>query len=66
MKRIVPLLYFFLIAIFLLIPGRSLSVEDWFERGLYFLKSQGYDDAIKAFSLSIQIILNDPEAYNHR
>ena len=66
MKRIVPLLYFFLIAIFLLIPGRSLSAEDWFERGLYFLKSQGYDDAIKAFSLSLQIIPNDPEAYNHR
>jgi len=66
MKRIVPLLYFFLIAIFLLIPGRSLSAEDWFERGLYFLKSQRYDDAIKAFSLSIQIIPNDPEAYNHR
>jgi len=66
MKRIVPLLYFFLIAIFLLIPGRSLSVEDWFDQGLYFLKSQRYDDAIKAFSLSIQIIPNDPEAYNHR
>ena len=66
MKRIMPLLYFFLIAIFLLIPGRSLSAEDWFERGLYFLKSQRYDDAIKAFSLSIQIIPNDPEAYNHR
>ncbi|MEE9420550.1 MAG: SPOR domain-containing protein, partial [Desulfatiglandaceae bacterium] len=46
--------------------GRSLSEEDWFERGLYFLKSQRYDDAIKAFSLSIQIIPNDSQAYNNR
>jgi len=66
MKRIMPLLYLFLIATCLLLPGHSVSAEDWFEQGLSFLESQHYDDAIKAFSESIRIVPNDSEAYNNR
>jgi hypothetical protein len=31
MKRIMPLLYFTLVAIFLLLPDQLVKAEDWFE-----------------------------------
>ena len=66
MKRVVPLWFLFLVSICLLIAGQLLAAEDWFERGLSFLKSQRYDAAIEAFSESIRVIPNDSQAYNNR
>jgi tetratricopeptide (TPR) repeat protein len=60
MKGIMPLWNPLLVAICLLFPGQSLGVENCSQRGLSFLESQRFDDAIKAFSIAIET------AYNNR
>jgi len=49
-----------------MLPVQALGLEDWFERGLSFLKSQQYEEAIKAFSRAIEINPDCVEAYNNR
>jgi tetratricopeptide (TPR) repeat protein len=44
----------------------SMGVENWFEDGVSFLKQGRYDEAIKAFSVNIEIIPDDAEAYHNR
>lgn len=44
----------------------SAGVENWFEAGISFLKQGRYDEAIKAFSVNIEIIPDDAEAYHNR
>jgi tetratricopeptide (TPR) repeat protein len=66
MKRIMTLFVLFLVATWLLPPGELLGVEDWFSQGLSLLESRRYEDAIKAFSISIQKTSHVSEAYNHR
>ena len=60
MKGIMLLWNPLLVAICLLLPDQSLGVENWSQRGLSSLKSQRFDDAIKAFSIAIET------AYNNR
>jgi len=65
MKRITNPLSLFIVAICLLVPTHSLSI-DWFEQGLSLLKSHRYEDAIKAFSKAIEVNVHDAGAYNNR
>jgi tetratricopeptide (TPR) repeat protein len=48
------------------VPIASSDNVNWFERGLSLLRAQQYNDAIEAFSLAIEIIPHDYEAYNNR
>lgn len=66
MKRIMALFVVFLVATWLLPPGELLGVEDRFSQGLSLLESRRYEDAIKAFTISIQKTSHVSEAYNHR
>ncbi|MFC1859650.1 tetratricopeptide repeat protein [Thermodesulfobacteriota bacterium] len=58
-------LLFFFVA-YLFFPARSFCLDDFYEKGLNLLKSQQYDEAIRAFSKAIEIIPHDYEAYNNR
>lgn len=40
--------------------------ENWFQKGLTALQDHNYDDAIKAFTLSIETFPQDYEAFNNR
>lgn len=40
--------------------------EDWFGKGLAYMESHQYDDAVKAFSIAIETIPQDYQAYNFR
>ncbi len=66
MKRMMTRLNLLLVATYLMLPVQALGLEDWFERGLSFLKSQQYEEAIKAFSRAIEINPDCVEAYNNR
>jgi len=66
MKGIIAYVNLFMITTCLLVPGRSVNAENWFKRGLFFLESRQYDDAIKAFSASIEVLPHDFESYCHR
>jgi len=55
-----------LIISLILFPCRLLGYENWFERGLTSLEAHRLDEAIEAFSLTIEIIPHDFEAYNNR
>ncbi len=66
MKRIINILNLFLFAACLLFPGGSLGSENWFDLGIFELKSRRYQAAIEAFSKAIEINPHDDMAYNHR
>ena len=57
---------FLLILILILFPCRLQGYENWFERGMTSLETRRLKDAIDAFSLTIEIIPHDFEAYNNR
>jgi len=66
MKWIIAFMNLFLLSIFVMLPCRSTGAEDYFEQGLVFLQAQKYDQAIEAFSRTLEIIPHDFEAYNNR
>ena len=66
MKKIITLLNLFLVALCLLLPGRSLGIEDWFEQGLSLSGSKRYEEAIKAFSKAIDRDPRNADAYYNR
>jgi cell division septation protein DedD len=50
-----------------LLPGRAWAAyENWFNKGLEALKAQQYDQAVQAFTITVETIPNDYEAYNNR
>ncbi len=55
-----------LILSLVLLPCRLLGYENWFEKGLTSLEAHRLDEAIEAFSLTIEIIPHDFEAFNNR
>ena len=55
-----------LILSLVLFPCRLLGYENWFEKGLTSLEAHRLDEAIEAFSRTIEIIPHDFEAYNNR
>ncbi len=55
-----------LILSLVLFPCRLLGYENWFERGLNSLEARRLDEAIDAFSRTLEIIPHDFEAYNNR
>jgi Flp pilus assembly protein TadD len=46
--------------------GAGEKEEDWVEKGLKLIGQQQYDEAIEAFSIAIDIIPRDYQAYNYR
>jgi len=50
----------------LLLLCRPLCAQDWFEQGLSFLHSGHYNQAIEAFTKTLEIVPHDYEAYNNR
>ncbi len=66
LKKIIATLNLFLFAACLLFPGTSLGRENWFDLGIFELKSRRYQAAIEAFSKAIEINPHDDMAYNHR
>jgi len=66
LKKIIDTLYIFLFAACLVFPGTSLGGENWFDLGIFELKSRRYQAAIEAFSKAIEINPHDDMAYNHR
>ena len=61
--KLMPLFLLFLVSMF---STRAFSGEDWFEQGLSALRSQHHEEAIKAFSKSIETNPKRVEAYNNR
>lgn len=49
-----------------LFPARLTGAENWYEQGISLLNSRKYEEAIKAFSLSIETLPHDYESYNKR
>ena len=47
-------------------PVRLTGAENWYEQGISLLNSQKYEEAIKAFSMSIETLPHDYESYNKR
>lgn len=47
-------------------PERLTGAENWYEQGMFFLDSRKYEEAIKAFSLSIETLPYHYESYNKR
>lgn len=47
-------------------PVRLTGAENWYEQGISLLNSRKYEEAIKAFSLSIETLPRDYESYNKR
>jgi tetratricopeptide (TPR) repeat protein len=45
---------------------RLTGAENWYEQGISLLNSRKYEEAIKAFSLSIETLPHDYESYNKR
>ena len=65
-KYPIPAHLLILWALWLVLPSKILYAEDGFARGIYFLQTQRFDDAIEAFSHALK---SDPEnvmAYNNR
>lgn len=48
------------------IPGPSIGSVDWFAGGLSLWKARQYSEAIEAFSIAVEVIPHDYEAYNNR
>ena len=50
-----------------ILTGRTwASYENWFNKGIEALKAQRYDQAVQAFTITVETIPNDYEAYNNR
>ncbi len=50
-----------------LLPTHQISAQEgWFEKGLMLNRAQQYDSAIEAFTIAIELIPGDYEAYNYR
>ncbi|MDP3285994.1 MAG: tetratricopeptide repeat protein [Desulfobacterales bacterium] len=47
-------------------PVRLTGAENWYENGVSLLNSGKYEEAIKAFSLSIETLPHDYESFNKR
>jgi len=47
-------------------PVRVTGAENWYEQGISFLDSGKYEEAIEAFSLSIETLPYDYKSYNKR
>lgn len=54
------------LALLTFFPCLTGAQENAFQKGLTALQEQRYDDAIKSFSLSIETLPHDYEAYNNR
>ncbi|QTA90303.1 SPOR domain-containing protein [Desulfonema magnum] len=56
----------FVMVAYLLVPESSTGFVNWFKKGVSSLKSRQCDEAIAAFSITIEIIPDDFEAYHNR
>jgi len=66
MRSIKTVLAMIWIALFLISPNAAADDEDAFNMGLQLMGQKRYDEAIKAFSMAIEIIPGDYQAYNSR
>ena len=55
-----------LMSISLVFPGRVLGEEDWFKKGLSFIESKRYEEAIEAFNKAVGKDPSYADAYNNR
>ncbi len=61
-----PFLALMLWVFVFILPFQVFSEEDEFAKGLALIKSRQYDEAIEAFSVAIETMPSDFEAYNYR
>ncbi|MBT4363774.1 MAG: tetratricopeptide repeat protein, partial [Desulfobacteraceae bacterium] len=66
MKKFITLILLLTISVLLLHPRTSYCFEDSFELGIKYLNSGSYEDAIKAFSTTIETIPHDFVAISNR
>lgn len=64
--KVSPLRVTLLLVFSFLLPYQVFAQEDWFEKGLMLSRAQQYGKAIEAFSIAIELIAGDFEAYNYR
>jgi tetratricopeptide (TPR) repeat protein len=66
MRSVAIVLVLFAVASCASLPSQSMSPEEWYQRGVSFLRSGQYDEALGAFSQAIELNPQHSEAYRNR